>query len=127
MQGTMLNDFYPIFLIPGMGHCKDSDVARWFIAGGITNSSHSVHGFSDAQHDVLRTVMDCVEKGIAPDSIIATKFKGDDDIGDVVNQRPICAYPSEAKYSGTGNVNASESRECEAGSPISIPQNMLGH
>lgn len=53
MSGTTLNDFYRMFLIPGMGHCRDSTVAPWFIAGGgqsIANSSHSVPGFSDAKH-----------------------------------------------------------------------------
>lgn len=55
MKGTTttLNEFYRMFLIPGMGHCRDSSVAPWYIAGGgqaIANSSHSVPGFSDAQH-----------------------------------------------------------------------------
>jgi feruloyl esterase len=130
MQGTTLDDFYRMFLIPGMGHCRDSTVAPWFIAGGgqsIANSSHSVPGFSDPQHDVVLAVMAWVENGTAPDSIIATKFLDDEYSAEVVNQRPICAYPSQAKYMGTGNVNASSSWACQAGDPISVPQAMLGH
>jgi feruloyl esterase len=130
MNGVSLNDFYRMFLIPGMGHCRNSAVAPWYIAGGgqtIANSSHSVPGFSDAKHDIVLAVMDWVENGVAPDSIIATKFEGDDDSSTVVNQRPICAYPSVAKYAGTGNVNSSSSWACETGDPISIPQNLLGH
>ena len=68
-----------------------------------------------------------VENGTVPDSIIATKFAGDEYKDQVVNQRPICAYPNQAKYVGTGNVNSSSSWTCQAGDPISIPQNMLGH
>jgi feruloyl esterase len=68
-----------------------------------------------------------VENGTAPDSIIATKFLHDEDSSDVVNQRPICAYPSQAKYKGTGNVNSSSSWACQSGDPISVPQAMLGH
>ena len=125
-----MNEFYRMFLIPGMGHCRDSTVAPWFIAGGgqsIANSSHSVPGFSDAKHDAVLAVMAWVENGTAPDSIIATKFQGDTNKNVVVNQRPICAYPNLAKYNGVGNVNSSSSWSCQAGDPISIPQAMLGH
>jgi feruloyl esterase len=130
MKDTTLDDFYRMFLIPGMGHCRDSDVAPWFIAGGgqtIANSSHSVPGFSDAQHDVVLAVMAWVEKGDVPDSIIATKFLDDEDSADVVNQRPICAYPNQAKYVSSGNVNGSSSWACQAGDPISVPEAVLGH
>lgn len=125
-----LNEFYRMFLIPGMGHCRNSDVAPWFISGGgqsIANNSHSVPGFSDAQHDIVLAMMDWVEKGVAPNSVIATKFEGDSNKNVVVNQRPICTYPNEAKYDGTGNVNSSSSWACQSGSPIEIPKNMLGH
>ena len=125
-----MNDFYRMFLIPGMGHCRDSDVAPWFIAGGgqsIANSSHSVPGFMDANHDVVLAIMAWVENGTAPDSIIATKFAGDTDRNTVVNQRPICAYPNLAKYVGSGNSNLSSNWACQSGDPINIPQAMLGH
>ncbi|TVY87427.1 putative feruloyl esterase B-1 [Lachnellula willkommii] len=130
MASSSLDDFYRMFLIPGMGHCRDSTVAPWYIAGGgqtIPDSSHSVPGFSDAQHDVVLALMAWVEKGDAPDSLIATKFLDDKVITDVVNQRPICAYPSQAQYTGSGNVNESSSWACQAGSLISIPETKLGH
>jgi feruloyl esterase len=147
MPGVTLNDFYRLFLIPGMGHCRNSAVAPWFIAGGGQgglNSSHSVPGFMDAKHgklsslrstlspanfslDVVLALMAWTENGTAPDSVIATKFKGDSDKNTVVNQRPICAYPSLAKYDGVGNVNASSSWNCVEGSPIGVPSNKLGH
>ncbi|TVY27482.1 putative feruloyl esterase B-1 [Lachnellula hyalina] len=130
MRSTSLDDFYRMFLIPGMGHCRNSDLAPWYIAGGgqtIASSSHSVPGFSDAQHDVVLAIMDWVEKGDAPDSLIATKFLDDKDSTKVVNQRPICAYPSQAQYVGSGNMNESSNWACQAGKSISIPEAKLGH
>jgi feruloyl esterase len=130
LTSTGLDDFYRMFLIPGMGHCRDSTVAPWFIAGGgqsIANSSHSVPIFSDAKHDAVFAVVAWVENGTAPDSLIATKFLNDSDPTVVFNQRPICAYPNVATYDGVGNVKASSSWACQSGDPISIPQAMLGH
>ena len=130
LDGASLDEFYRMFLIPGMGHCRDSTVAPWFIAGGgqnIANSSHSVPGFSDSKHDAVLAMMAWVENGTAPDAIIATKFLGDSNKNVVVNQRPICAYPNLAKYDGVGNINSSSSWNCQAGNSISIPQAMLGH
>lgn len=76
-----------IFLVPGMGHC----------AGG-----QSVDHF-----DMLGAVVDWVEKGTAPDLVIATgkAFPG--------RSRPLCAYPQHAQYVGSGDKEDARNFRCE--------------
>jgi pimeloyl-ACP methyl ester carboxylesterase len=66
-----------IFLVPGMNHC----------AGGPALD----------RFDALGAVVKWVEKGEAPDSIVATgkHFPG--------VSRPLCAYPKHAQYKGSGD------------------------
>ena len=63
-----------LFLVPGMGHC----------AGGVALDSF----------DMLSSVVDWVEKGIAPASVTATgrALPG--------RSRPLCPYPQHAHYKG---------------------------
>lgn len=65
-----------LFLAPGMGHC----------AGGAGPNTW----------DKLPALVDWVENGRAPDSIIATRSTN----GVVENERPLCPYPQEAVYAG---------------------------
>lgn len=65
-----------LFLAPGMGHC----------GGGPGPNSW----------DKLAPLVDWVERGEAPDQIIATHSEG----GAVVNERPLCVYPAQARYVG---------------------------
>ncbi|KAK6219254.1 hypothetical protein LQW54_002242 [Pestalotiopsis sp. IQ-011] len=116
-QGVNLDDFYRFFLIPGMSHCSGSDSAPWYIAGGsqsLDNVTHSVPGYEDASHDVILALMDWVEHGMAPDQLIATKFVNDNASLGVQVQRPLCVYPKQAKYTGSGDENAPENWECQS-------------
>jgi Tannase and feruloyl esterase len=76
-----------IFLVPGMGHC-----------GGGPSLDH---------FDMLDAVVEWVEKGAAPDSVIATgqSFPG--------RSRPLCAYPKHAQYIGTGDSQDARNFQCK--------------
>jgi feruloyl esterase len=76
-----------MFLVPGMGHCSG--------------------GPSLDQFNMLSAVVNWVEKGIAPDEVIAT--------GKAFPQRsrPLCAYPKHAQYTGAGNSEDALSFRCE--------------
>ena len=76
-----------LYLVPGMGHC----------AGG----SATLDSF-----DMLSAVTDWVEKGTAPDEVIASgkAFPG--------RSRPLCAYPKHAQYSGQGDPNDAKNFAC---------------
>jgi len=82
-----VSEWSRIFLVPGMAHC----------AGGP-----SLDHF-----DMLTAVVDWVEKGAAPDSVIATgqAFPG--------RSRPLCAYPKHAQYTGSGDSQDARSFRCQ--------------
>jgi len=125
-KGIDLDSWYRFFLVPGMQHCAGTptDVdAPWYFAGGnqagdigaAPNAVHSVPGFSDGRHDALLALMDWVEHGQAPESIVATKWKNDTAESLVVErQRPLCPYPTQARYLGHGDVNEAGSWRCES-------------
>jgi feruloyl esterase len=56
--------------------------------------------------DLLTALVDWVEKGTPPDSVIATgrAFPG--------RSRPLCAYPQSAHYKGTGDTQDARNFEC---------------
>jgi tannase/feruloyl esterase len=55
-------------------------------------------------------VIKWVEQGVAPDKIVATKF---DAAGNLTLSRPVCAYPAEAAYNGSGNINDAANFSCQ--------------
>ncbi|ORY14570.1 feruloyl esterase B precursor [Clohesyomyces aquaticus] len=120
-KGIEVEDFYRIFMVPGMGHCGGSHVsfnASWYFAGSsqaplLGLDVHSVPGFSDAKHDVLLMLQAWVENGTAPENIIATKYTNETEHKTVLRQRPVCMYPKEAKYKGTGDIDQPDSWECK--------------
>jgi hypothetical protein len=75
-----------IFLVPGMAHC-----------GGGAALDH---------FDMLSAVVNWVEKGTMPDSVISTgqAFPG--------RSRPLCAYPKHAQYNGTGDTQDAKNFQC---------------
>ena len=83
-----MQDFHRLFMAPGMLHC-----------GG---------GAGPNQFDAQAELETWVERGIAPDSIIATHRTN----GVVDRTRPLCAYPKVARYKGSGDVNRAESFTC---------------
>ena len=116
MPNDSLDDFYRLFMIPGMFHCSGSVTAPWYIGGasqngGVMNATYSVPGYMDAQHDAVLALMRWVEEGSAPDYIVATKFHNDT-APVVASQRPLCVYPKVAKYQGSGDVGDASSWTC---------------
>ena len=76
-----------MFLVPGMRHC-----------GG---------GPALDQFDMLSAVSNWVEKGIPPESVVATgqAFPG--------RSRPLCADPKHAQYTGQGDSNDAHNFRCQ--------------
>ena len=82
-----LAEWSRMFLVPGMAHC-----------GGGPALDH---------FDMLSAVVKWVEKGTAPDSVIATgqAFPG--------RSRPLCAYPKHAQYTGSGDSEDAHNFRCQ--------------
>jgi feruloyl esterase len=84
------NDYYRMFMVPGMGHCS----------GGPGTTSF----------DMLTALEQWVEHGKAPDTIPAAKVAN----GQVVRTRPLCPYPQVARYSGQGSTDEAANFSCVA-------------
>lgn len=97
-------DFMRLFMVPGMQHC----------AGGPGANSFGQFGpLGDPQHDVRAALEQWVEKGLAPDRIIATKFVSDADHSQGIKMtRPLCPYSQVAKYVGKGDTNDAANFYC---------------
>jgi len=82
-----VRDWSRLYLVPGMGHC----------GGGAATLD---------RFDLLSAVVDWVEGGKAPASVVATgpSLPG--------RSRPLCAYPQHAQYKGTGNTEDATNFEC---------------
>lgn len=104
--GGPVDDFYRLFPAPGVGHCGGGPGPNFF--GGNSDSSTP---FTPDRH-ALAAVVDWVENGKAPETIVATKFRNDDPKTEIVMQRPICACPKTAHYKGEGATDKPESFEC---------------
>jgi feruloyl esterase len=54
-----------------------------------------------------------VEDGVAPDQIVATRFKtGTNPASGVVRTRPLCPYPQVAHWKGTGSTDDAANFVC---------------
>lgn len=123
-RGVELDDFYRLFFVPGMQHCGGSVYdAPWYFGGsgqGTTlqdlarQDAWPLPGSGDGQHDVLLALMDWVEKGQGPESIVATKFKNDTIAKGIWRQRPICKYPGQAQYIGSGDIHNATNWACKS-------------
>lgn len=94
-----VDDFYRLYLVPAMGHCGRGP-------GPTLNAN--------GNFDILLPLLDkWVEKGEAPDDIIAAKFNtANQPESGVKLTRPICRYPKELKYNGSGDPNVAASFSC---------------
>ncbi len=103
---AQVQEFYRLFMAPGMGHCGSGPGPNVF--GGADNPG----GPADPQHNVLLALQHWVEDGMAPDQIIATKYKNDTPAQGMVMTRPLCVFPKVPHYAGSGDPNVADSFEC---------------
>jgi hypothetical protein len=104
-----LKSFYRLFLAPGMEHCGGG--AGPNAVGGVFGSPSATH---DPGHDVVAALAHWVEDGAAPQTLTASSYQDGDPAKGVAAQRPWCAYPSVARYSGSGDRNVATSYSCDA-------------
>lgn len=77
-----------LFMVPGMGHC-----------GG---------GPGPDTFDAIGALDHWVDHSVAPDKIVATHLNG----GVAAFSRPLCPFPQEAQYKGTGDRKDASSWVC---------------
>ena len=83
-----VDGFYRLFMAPGMAHCS----------GGTGPNSF----------DMQAALEQWVERGVAPDQILATHSTN----GIVDRIRPLCKFPATAVYSGRGDTNDAANFTC---------------
>ena len=71
---------------------------------------HCGGGIGPDRQDSVTAVIDWVEKGKAPESIVASRIVNNK----VVRSRPLCPYPQVAKYSGQGSIDDASNFHCIA-------------
>ena len=96
-----------------------SNFARFFRVAGM---NHCSGGPATDQFDMLTPMVNWVEKGQPPDSVIATA-RGTGNAGGVNvdvpatwsagRTRPLCPYPQVAKYKGSGDIESAASFQCQ--------------
>jgi feruloyl esterase len=84
---TQVQQFYRLFMAPGMGHCGGGPGPNVF--GGANNPG----GPADPQHNVLLALQHWVEDGVAPEEVIATKYVSNTPTQGVAMTRPLCVFP----------------------------------
>ena len=77
-----------LYMVPGYGHCGGGDGPNQF--------------------DMLAALERWREQGGAPREVLASKVQGDA----VSRTRPLCPYPTVAKYQGAGSIDRAESFAC---------------
>jgi len=102
--GERVRQYHRLFMLPSVAHCGGS-TGPSSIGGGMPEPPAA---YRDADHHVVSAVIKWVEQGIAPDQIIATRFSGPN----LVLSRPVCPWPAQAVYNGTGDVNVASSFHC---------------
>jgi hypothetical protein len=83
-------DFVRMFAVPGMNHC----------AGGPATD----------QFDAFSALVNWVEKNTAPQSIVATAGPATPWPN---RTRPLCAYPQQARYRGSGSIEDARNFVCQ--------------
>jgi pimeloyl-ACP methyl ester carboxylesterase len=86
-----LNQFARLFMAPGVGHCGGGD--------------------GPSPVDLFETLVNWVEKGVAPETIRASRRRDD---GTALS-RPLCAFPNVAKWTGAGSTDDAANFVCVDG------------
>ncbi|MEP6824279.1 MAG: tannase/feruloyl esterase family alpha/beta hydrolase, partial [Ramlibacter sp.] len=99
-NGGKAADFARLFTVPGMNHCQG--------------------GPATEQFDMLTAMVNWVEKGQAPQQVLAAARPGinpDVPVNWASNGkpriRPLCPYPKQSHYKGSGDINDAANFSCQ--------------
>lgn len=108
------NGFYRLFMAPGMSHCGGGAGANAFGNGAAVPDA-------GASNDIVMALDRWVEHRVAPARIIATRYVGNNPAKGVEMTRPLCPYPQQARYDGSGDPNRASSFTCR------VPASLARH
>ena len=93
MGAEKTREFFRLFAAPGMGHCSG--------------------GPGPNEFDALTALEQWVERGAAPDKLIASHITA----GKVDRTRPLCPFPQVARWKGTGSSDDAANFSCTTAPP----------
>ena len=105
-QAPTVQQYHRLFMLPNVAHCGGGSGPS-NIGGG---TGDPLPAFRNADSDVVLALARWVEQGVAPEAIVATTLKD----GAVTRQRPVCVYPRQARYNGSGDINIAANFSCVA-------------
>ncbi|SPO21158.1 uncharacterized protein UTRI_00635 [Ustilago trichophora] len=121
--GAKIKDSYKLYMIPGMLHCRGG--AGCFNFGGAGQYEPGSRPLSyDSKHDMLLALMEWVERGQVPNTLIGAAYKtkaggapeafsDDTPFGNGLRlTRPLCPYPTEARL--RSNARSADTSDANA-------------
>jgi hypothetical protein len=94
-------DYYDRLTLTMGGQAATQDFARLFMAPGVAHCDDP--GVGPRPQGLLEAVVDWVELGTPPEQILAVKTG---------QTRPLCPYPQQAVYGGSGSTNDATNFTC---------------
>jgi pimeloyl-ACP methyl ester carboxylesterase len=106
INGTGSVDYYNRVVKEMGGLKRTQEFARLYMAPGV---GHCSGGPGHQPQRAFDAVVNWVEKGIAPDTLPASRT-----VQGTVQTRPLCPYPAVARWDGKGSVDDAASYSCAA-------------
>ena len=99
--------FFRLFMVPGMAHCGGGPGPNFFGGFGPVASPPEIK--REPEHDVMSALVQWVDRGVAPDQIVAAHVTG----SNIDRTRPVCAYPKVARWNGIGSSDEAKNFICD--------------
>ncbi len=93
-----IDNFYRLFMVPGMGHCMLGEGANEF-GNGVRGTSMT------PTHDLMQALERWVEGGVAPVKFVARHRSPP-------FERPLCPYPKLPRFNGSGASSDAANWSC---------------
>jgi hypothetical protein len=111
-------DYYQRLWQQAGGLEKTQQWARLFM---VPTVYHCAGGYRLTEFDPFSALVSWVERGNAPERIIANQR---DAQGDIIRSRPVFPYPLQTKYDGTGSID--DASNFVAAQPQTQPNDVIG-
>jgi feruloyl esterase len=105
--------FYRLFMVPGMSHCGGGEGANVFGNGAAVPDANP-------SNDVVMALDHWVVQRVAPAKIIATRYVDNTPAKGIEMTRPLCPYPQQAQYNGSGDPTQASSFTCRVPASLAI-------
>jgi feruloyl esterase len=93
-----------LFMVPGVEHGRGGP--------GTDQFGQFAGGTGDPERSIAAAMQRWVERGIAPERVIAARAQDPKNPAVAPRTRPVCAWPLSARYKGTGSTDDAVNFDC---------------